>query len=104
MPEDVFFELHRIKIYCMFNGSTTEEHLPTSFNAVEVLPKGSPQDPELRETEFICLLNLGFPHINGGLGSIVCIPLYITNCMLLTKTQKRADEKGVVKARKQQWW
>jgi hypothetical protein len=57
-------------------------HLPSSFNAVEVLPKRTPQDPELGQAELVGLLNLGLPHIDSGLGSIVLIPFHISYGML----------------------
>lgn len=63
-------------------------HLPSGFNAVEVLPERTPQDPELGQAELVGLLNLRLPHIDGGLGSIVLIPLHISYGMLLSGGNK----------------
>jgi len=58
-------------------------HLPSCFDAVEVLAEGAPQDPELGQAEFIGLLDLRLPHIDGGLGAIVLVPLHISYGVLL---------------------
>ena len=36
-------------------------------------PNEPPQDPELGQTKLVSLLNLGLPHINGSLCTIVLI-------------------------------
>jgi len=64
-------------------GFSFSLHLPSCFDAVEVLAEGAPQDPELGQAELISLLDLRLPHIDGSLGAIVLVPLHICYGMLL---------------------
>jgi hypothetical protein len=59
-------------------------HLPSCFDAVEVLAEGASQDPELGQAELIGLLDLRLPHIDGSLGAVVLVPLHVRYGVLLS--------------------
>ena len=50
-------------------------YLPASLDAVEVLPEGAPQDPQLGQAELVRLLDLGLPDIDRRLGAVVLLAL-----------------------------
>jgi hypothetical protein len=62
-------------------------YLPTSLDAVKILTKRTPQDPELGQAKFIRLLNLGRPHIDGRLGTVVLVTLNVRYRMLKSSTK-----------------
>ena len=88
-------------MHLILNREKKKWYLPPSFNAIEILPKGTPKNPELGEAELIGTLDLWLPHIYGCLCSIVLVSLYISNCMLHSKnknTHQNQNKKQQAKA------
>jgi hypothetical protein len=52
-------------------------YLPASFDTVEILPKGAPQDPQLGQAELVRLLDLGIPDIDRRLRAVVLLALNV---------------------------